>query len=232
MKVYLINLDKNKTRLAHMKAQLMNSGIEFERIPAVYGKSLSVDEMHRGVASFRALCAMGRSMTRGEIGCARSHLSIYKMIDEPVWVFAGGIDVSVNLKAALNECFAFLDVEKPRVVILSGHCFSTTSQARFVPVSAALCTDAYCINKAAALIIAKANYPIVSVADSWGRWSRRYGIQIYRFNPPIVRQNNARFGTDISASIRSWHGLYWVGYKVGRVFTKLIDSLHFCLFGN
>lgn len=232
MKVYLVNLDKNKQRLAHMHTQLMRHGIEFERISAVYGQNLDHEEMRRSFAHFRSLCAMGRKMTYGEIGCAISHIGILKRVEQPVCILEDDIEISGDLRNVLDECQSFLLKEVPRVVLLSGHCFTTTSQSHFVRVSSALCTDAYCINRAAAQLIVHANDPVVSVADSWYRWSGRYGIELYHYNPSIARQNNELFGSDISPEVHTKRGGFQIGQKIFRVFTKLVDLMHFLICGN
>ena len=78
MKVFLINLDRDQERLKAADAQLKALGVEYEWIPAVYGKSLSQEEKQRKVNRFRWWCAVGRSMTDGELGCALSHAAVYR----------------------------------------------------------------------------------------------------------------------------------------------------------
>lgn len=231
MKNYLINLDKNTDRLEHMTKLLKEKGIAFERVSAVYGATLSKEEERERFAAFRSMCAMGRKMSSGEIGCALSHLAIYERVQNPVCILEDDIEISGDMNAALNACEEFLKVDVPRVVLLSGHCFETNSKERFVRVGGAMCTDAYCINKAAAQLILKVNRPVVSVADSWNRWARRYGLEIYHYNPTIVRQLNDDFGTDVSKDLKALHGIDWFAYKLGRVFTKLTDVILFRLTG-
>lgn len=232
MKTYLINLDKNVERLAHMTKLLGEKGVEFERIPAVYGAELSREQKRNVFSWVRSLCAVGYRMTPGEIGCALSHLAVYDKVENSACVLEDDISIDGDLGEALNECESFINTEAPRVVLLSGHCFKAFGSERFVRVSFAMCTDAYCINKAAAQLILKANRPVVSVADSWCRWARRYGIEIYHYNPTMVRQANEMFGTDVATVDRSRHGLLLAIWKIVRGLTKFFDQIHYLIFGN
>lgn len=64
---YLINLDKDKERLAATSQQLSQHGIDFERIPAIWGKDADP------TPAAGAAKATGRALLPGEIGCFLSH---------------------------------------------------------------------------------------------------------------------------------------------------------------
>ena len=78
MKTFLINLDREKARLSATDAQLKRLRIDYERIPAVYGKTLPADVLHDAVDHFRWWCAIGWPVSPGQIGCAMSHYAIYR----------------------------------------------------------------------------------------------------------------------------------------------------------
>lgn len=72
---FLINLDKDETRLSFMTEQLRKLGITFERVHAFYGDDPKV------LASYDEELAKkenSRPLTKGERGCAYSHQSIYE----------------------------------------------------------------------------------------------------------------------------------------------------------
>ena len=66
--------------------ELSNSlGLEFHFINAIYGKDLSQDQVDNVYDEALSKKEFGRSLSRGELGCALSHISIYqKMIDEDI----------------------------------------------------------------------------------------------------------------------------------------------------
>lgn len=66
MKVFVINLDRRKERMAYMKRQLLDFGVAFERVCAVDGKLMSHCEKRQlsgyssGGASMDIYLVMGR----------------------------------------------------------------------------------------------------------------------------------------------------------------------------
>jgi GR25 family glycosyltransferase involved in LPS biosynthesis len=67
---YLINLDKDKDRLAFMDEQLTKTNITYTRIQAVYGKELSSDERKK---YYNEEAKGEHRLNDGELGCALSH---------------------------------------------------------------------------------------------------------------------------------------------------------------
>lgn len=98
---FLINLDKDKDRLEFMSSQLNKINIPFERVAAVYGKTYSVDD--REYNREKALAATGHALLPGEIGCALSHVSIYKMIVEKKLPYALVLEDDVELPMNFKE---------------------------------------------------------------------------------------------------------------------------------
>ena len=229
MKVYVINLAKNVERMEHMDAQLKRLGIEYERIDAIYGKELSAVERRRMYSSLRSRIALGVKMRDGEIGCALSHVKVYKRmldmgIDKAV-VFEDDIKIGDNLKEILDRIERFIDVGRRQVVALSAHGAVQRNENDIVPVDSFMCTDGYVITLAAAKAIIRANFPVVSVADSWFRWKRLIGLELYRAWPTTVSQMNDEFGTDIALSQHAFKGIAFVAFKLVRCFEKPMDWL-------
>lgn len=69
LKSYLINLDRDHERLAHMDAEFGRLGIAYERVPAVDGRLLAGVDL-----------AAHPTMTRGEIGNFQTHQHIWDLI--------------------------------------------------------------------------------------------------------------------------------------------------------
>lgn len=72
MKAFIINLDSSTDRRATIAAQCLTAGIHYEFIRAVNGKQLSDEERAQHTRP------LNYAFKAGEIGCALSHLSIYK----------------------------------------------------------------------------------------------------------------------------------------------------------
>jgi glycosyl transferase family 25 len=69
VKCYLINLDRSPERLARMASILGEMGVDFERVAAVDGETLSEEQLVAAVSPTSGR----RPLSRGEIGCLLSH---------------------------------------------------------------------------------------------------------------------------------------------------------------
>lgn len=78
MLTYVINLDRDTSRLAHMEAQTRRAGLEFERFSALDGAR--IPEHLR--SQFFAVDGTQHEpeLTAGEIGCYASHLAVLKCV--------------------------------------------------------------------------------------------------------------------------------------------------------
>ena len=237
MKTFLINLDKEQARLAHMTTQLARLGIDFERIPAVYGKELPLKKRNQSVNPFRWWCAMGRSIALAEIGCALSHFSIYqRMIDEDIpmaCILEDDITISSKFKECVARVEAELDVTKSQVVLLSGHTqmYSNLNhevdfelrQSKF-----GTCADGYCVTQKAAKVLLEQNLPLIVPCDTWERWVRQGKIHLFHMLPSVCQQNQAQFGSSTSegrVDVKSLPLHKWVIHKSKRVIGKIVDTL-------
>lgn len=234
MKVFVINLDKNVERMSSMKAQLDRFGLVYERFPAIYGKQLSKEDRKSKFSAIRSFFAMGRRLTDGEIGCALSHLGIYhKMCEEDIdiaLILEDDILISDGVISAIHSTINFLDISRAQVVLFSALGVNNKGMLGIQRVSSAQCADAYLITKEAARIIIKANFPILTVADCWRRWSRREKLELYQFLPAIVVQDNVKFGTDVANwtsvdQIRRHSFLSLILYKTCRIVEVFFDWL-------
>lgn len=71
---YIINLDKDTERLSDCMIQCQNAGILNPiRIPGIYGKDLSSEELSENVAPFYKMFG-----SKSSIGCAMSHIKAWK----------------------------------------------------------------------------------------------------------------------------------------------------------
>ena len=237
MKVFLVNLDRDKERLASIDGQLKRLCIEYERVSGVSGRDLTKDDFKRSYNPFRWWCAMGRAVAPAEIGCALSHYNIYRrMIADEGFdyccILEDDVELSPQFNSTLLEVERWMDPAKPQVVILNDH---QGQYARLPPgIHRSLggtCTDGYVLTRVAARNLLEANFPIIVPCDTWGRWVRQGRIELYHAVPAVVRQMQDVFGSMTSANrmdVLKFPLMKRLLHKAKRAVGKVLDA---CLVG-
>lgn len=81
--IFVINLKKDTAKKAQISRLLTKLNLDFEIFPAIEGKKLTSAEIDSVYFWDKSL--FNRQLTNGEIGCAMSHLAIYKkMLSENI----------------------------------------------------------------------------------------------------------------------------------------------------
>ena len=78
--VRIINLETSTERRLHMQEQMATTGLDYRIVPAVNGDLLSQDEVDEIYSENAILLRRGGHLTPGEIGCAFSHIRLYREI--------------------------------------------------------------------------------------------------------------------------------------------------------
>ena len=202
MKTFVINLERNPERLAFMREQLGKFGMEFERFNAVYGKTLPAGERKCAFSAVRSFIASKKRLSDAEIGVAMSHLGCYRRMTEENAAMALVLEDDVrlydNFPKTLERVARFIDPSKPQLVVLSGY---GVENAETLPETiraerSVWCADAYVLTLEAAKLILRANDPVITVADSFKRWRKRFGLELYRALPACVKQDDVTFKSE------------------------------------
>ena len=121
MKVYVVNLDRSKDRLASVDSQLRRLGVAYERVSAVDARAMTEKERARAVNRFRWWCAVGRRVEPAEVGCALSHKGIYERMSggEHVCILEDDVIIKDTFPMQLEEVEKAIDSAKPQVYLLS-----------------------------------------------------------------------------------------------------------------
>lgn len=172
MKTFIINLASSTERRAMISAQCHKAGIAYEFIDAVNGKALSEKEISQHTRP------VNYAFKPGEIGCALSHINIYrKMVDENIaqaLILEDDALLTEQLPEILNSPALQLPENSPVLVLLSQVnkyvnkvVAPVTPAASLYPVHSATTSHAYVINLEAARRLLKLLYPVWMAADKW-----------------------------------------------------------------
>ena len=202
MKAFVINLDKNPERLEFMCEQFARLGLEVERFRAHYGKAFTREELRRYHSRIRSFIAFQKKMEPPKVAVALSHSEVYQTILDRNLPYALVLEDDIILDdgfpAALARAEKVLDPDRPQVFSFNGYGLDPDDgiQEEIREVSRMWCADAYVITREAARRIRKANFPVLTSADSFKRYHRLYGVELYRVLPATVRQDNEQFASE------------------------------------
>lgn len=197
MHIFVINLPGSIARREAIESQLRGFGLTYEIVPAISGKSLSEEEKALHYNETRFIRNTGWPAGAGELGCALSHISIYRMMKERNIPHALILEDDIWLNPNISQILAAIEKkyspEKANLFLL-GWATSISSRRfealwsnyRVEEVLAAQGAYSYVISNAGAGALLKAFYPIQHVADCW-TWVHRHRIvNIRAVTPPLI----------------------------------------------
>jgi len=215
MHIFVINLEKDGARRASITGQLSALGLPFELVSGVLGSALSAAEVALHYDDGKAKWRMARSLLPAEIGCALSHVNVYRMMltrDIPfALVLEDDVSVPRELGEILEACARLLDKRRPEVWLLSpaegrrGVAGERAVDTRHVvlPYRGGFYTSSYVLTSSAANALLAELYPIGDVADCWTRLNRYRVVDIGVLSPPVIHQEQERFGSSTTLDYRT-----------------------------
>ena len=197
IRAFVVNLEREGERRAQIAAQLRALGIPFDVFAAVDGSTLD-DEAVALAYDGEAARRRYREMSRGELGCALSHLGVYRrMLDERVGlalVLEDDARLGAGLAEVLQRLEARLSPEEPQVVLLSHVDKYTRWGSEPLGETARLVNryghwwraHGYVITRAAARQMLDALRPVSGPADYWADFEKRGIVQLKAVVPYCI----------------------------------------------
>ena len=196
--ILVISLPEALARRRLMQAQLELPGMPpYRLIDAVDGKRLDPAQLNNIYDDAAARHRMGRSLTAGEIGCAASHLAVYRRMVAD----ATGVAVILEDDALLGSQFLTVlerllptvDPGRPQAILLShvvrysawGGRRVDTIHSLYRPYEA-YGAHAYLITIAGARAMLAAFRRVAAVGDDWIQYMRAKIIDVQALVPYLV----------------------------------------------
>jgi glycosyl transferase family 25 len=213
MQIFVINLEKDRERRDSIKRQLDHLQLPFDFFSGVYGKTIPADQLKACYCEAMAMRTRYRKLTASEIGCALSHIGVYREIVKRnipcALILEDDVTVPSLLRDALDALEKTITAKKPSVILLSA--IEGAKARRELGVgnlqisafTTGYLTHAYVITQFGARALLKALFPVKDVADCWKRLHRHRVVDISVVSPPLVTQNRAQFGSSTTEEIRA-----------------------------
>lgn len=104
--IYVINLKKEKEKRSRMLELCRQHSLDCQFVDAVYGCDLADDYINQVYSKEESIRIYGQELTKNEIGCALSHMSIYeRMINNNInrsIIFEDDICIDDDFKLVMN----------------------------------------------------------------------------------------------------------------------------------
>ncbi|MEG3133880.1 glycosyltransferase family 25 protein [Rouxiella sp. T17] len=191
MKTYVISLENDFDKRAVLLSQCKELGLEVELFYAIEGAALELSYINRNVDNYPDC-----RMTLGVIGCALSHLAIYKKMIDGNLPMALILEDDARISTRTLEVLKELETtynNNERVYLLTPpehYCptksISVSPHLSFYRVSTACSTAGYVVTLQAAKKLININMPIKWEADSWAMFSFVHDLEIYCLVPPVI----------------------------------------------
>ncbi len=238
MRIFVISLKDAAQRRASVAGQLNSMSLEFEFQDAIYGKDLSSEEVRKLVDQKIAYRYEGFQLTPGEIGCALSHLSVYKKIICENLPYALILEDDVAICPKLANVVAAIDADVKLIkhgITLFSESIISRSPVSYFPnggvrlhnVKGGWFAHAYIITNNAASKFIELQTPVRHVADCW-RWLLKHKlISIGAIRPILVTQQRDSFGSETTvmhADVSKLPIMHMLKHKLVRCWWKLMDA--------
>lgn len=194
---YLINIAANTERLRNSEAQFVSLGIQFERINAVDGKTLSEKDIE-SVYDAKTNWYRARSpLVASEIGCYLSHIEVWKKIikgnSEGAFIFEDDFQASDDLGIVM-ELLSKNDSNWEMVKLFSLNVDPKCIARRplgpnhiiATPYKVPNCTIGYGLRKSAAQRLLDCSIPFFRPVDEDHKFFWETGLHVALVLPPPV----------------------------------------------
>ncbi len=208
-KIYIVNLKKDKKRKKNILREIKKQNLKnYKFIDAIDGNKLKNNQINLLISKNKKfLNPLNTNMSKSEIGCALSHIKIYKEIVRSKIDFALVLeDDAIFLRKFTNNLKKFILNNfryKKQIILLSElwefykKPLDKKKNYEVVNVTNAYFTHSYFINKEAARALENFNFPVKTVADNFIIFKIYCGIKITGLNPYLLGQDKKKFVSSI-----------------------------------
>ncbi|MBZ1350060.1 glycosyltransferase family 25 protein [Alcaligenaceae bacterium LF4-65] len=233
---FVVSLATATQRREAMMNLLASHGITPRWFDAVDGRVMSAEELAKHFAAELATQVYG-PMSRSEIGCALSHLGIYRLMVEQgiasAVIFEDDIDLAPDFAALLDTQSGLLGMfstDDPAMVQLThvrrGYRFGARSVGNYHivrPHGGVWRTSGYFITLAAAQKMLSGAYPVCVAADYWRYFEQQRFLTLYALTPNAVWDGPLSKSSSISEGRVPRRRLRRrIGYAVKRLWQSVV----------
>lgn len=191
---FIINAEEAKQRRYNISSVFHSLGMSPRFFPAIMGNQLTRNQIAQYVND-------GGLLTLGEIGCALSHLSIYRSFlktnEKYIFVFEDDVEIWSDFPQLAPMIAEFIGNQNKGAVLLLYKARARTREIQSIGLSsvhilhslAGTAAHGYVINRIAAENILRAQTPLAFEIDAWALYYKLLYLNIYCLDQDIVSLN-------------------------------------------
>lgn len=208
MNIFVINLKSDISRRKSIQNQADRLGLDIEFIDAVIGNNISDKILFEYIYDYPNC-----KLTKGEVGCAFSHLLIYKkIINENIahaLILEDDAIIGDNINLALNEIALIDQYKKPNIYLLSKpNSYIENRTLKSInfdihPIQDACGAHGYIINNLAARKMIQRMNPLKWECDMWGEFRFQNIVNVFCILPTIIHDGDNKKNSSTLENERS-----------------------------
>lgn len=193
-KILVLNLARSLDRRKRMMAMLDKLDVPYEFVEATDGNTLSAEDLAK-YSEPLALKAEGRPLSKGEIGCALSHLKIYQRLlaseDECYLILEDDVDIGSKLieiikrRELFPKDWEFINFMTDNRSIAFGESLLDEYRMTRFPGNVNRCS-VNLVNRKGALRLTRIGYPVRLSADGLTGRIHSTGLIAYGVQPNLA----------------------------------------------
>lgn len=187
-------MEKDVAKRESISRQLIEQpDLDWEIVNAVEGRKLNAEEIGVRADMDSFIGHYGKFATLPALGCAISHCEVYKKMladkdNSYALILEDDAILSHNIGNRICQYANYLEPDSPVVILLTPAFFfrkSDALQSGLYKVLDGYMASGYLVNRKAAELILKLQFPIKYVADDWREFARN-GLNLYGVTPNMI----------------------------------------------
>ena len=232
-----MNPDKNFERRKVLTELLGKMPFQFQFMSINDDIELTPTAIANNHDSKRAIDALGRDLTRGELASTFNHMLCYeKFLDSEndiAIILEDDADFIVDeFNRVINLITKIIDENKPQVYLLTPvisylnkNLINLSADYKVVEVVQSWDSSGYITKRKAAQQMINANTKAWFIADDWVRYKRHANIDVFSVIPTIIRQNLNVFESNLMGDRNIAIKNKTLKYVVTRLGNKIISDV-------
>jgi glycosyl transferase family 25 len=232
-----MNPNKNYERRIALREILEKTPFEFKFMSINDDIDLAPEAIEKNHDSKRAIDALGRDLTRGELASTLNHMLCFKKFldskNDIAIILEDDADFEVDKFICVIELLTnIIDESKlqvylltPVISYLNSNPINLNEDYKIVEVVQSLDSAGYIVNRETAEKLLSVNSKAWFIMDDWVRYKRHANVNVLSVIPPILNQNINEFKSNLMDSRNKAIKSRTLKYVLSRTYYKIISDI-------